>query len=90
MGMVVVKIKIMPVSPDVNLDEISEKITHLLEKEGGKGNKIEKEPIAFGLNALILMFGWDEAKEIDSIENALKEIEGVNSVEVVDMRRAIG
>jgi len=90
MGMVVVKIKIMPISPEVNLDEISEKIKELIEKEGGKGNKIEKEPIAFGLNALILMFGWDEAKEIEPLENSLKEIKNVNSVEVVDMRRAIG
>jgi len=90
MGMAVVKIKIMPTSPEVDLEEIETKVQKLVEASGGKGCKIEKEPIAFGLNALIIFFGWDEEKEIDTLENSMKEIENVNSTEIIDMRRAIG
>lgn len=90
MGMAVVKIKVMPTSPEVDLEELQSKITKILETADAKGCKIEIEPIAFGLNALIVLFGWDEAKEIDSLENSLKEIEEVNSAEIIDMRRAIG
>ena len=90
MGMVVVKIKIMPTSPEVDLKEIETKARELIENSDGKGCNIKEEPIAFGLKALIVFFGWDEEKEIDSLENSLKEIENVKSVEIIDMRRAIG
>jgi len=90
MGLAVVKMKIMPVSPEVNLDQIKEKAEKIINNAEAKGTKTEIEPIAFGLNALIIMFGWDEEKELDSLEKSLKEIENVNSVEMVDVRRAIG
>ena len=35
------------------------------------------------------MFGWDEEKDLNPLENTLKDIENVNSVEMIDMRRAI-
>lgn len=90
MGLAVVKMKLMPTSPDVDLKEIKIKVQKIIEEQEGKGTKIEQEPIAFGLNAVIVMFGWDEEKELENLEESLKKIENVNSVEMVDIRRAIG
>lgn len=90
MGILAVKIKIMPSSPDVNLEEIEEKARKTIEDNGGKNPQFEKQPIAFGLNALIILFAWPEEKELEGLENSLKDIENVNSANVIDIRRAIG
>ncbi len=90
MGILAVKIKLMPASMEVNFEKIKEKTKILIEKEGGKNCKFEEEPIAFGLKALIAFFAWPEELELESLENSLKEIEEVSSVQVIDMRRAFG
>ena len=58
----------------------------------GEGEmKVEEEPVAFGLKALNIVFVMDEAKgSTDALEEEIKGLEGVNSVEVTDVRRAIG
>lgn len=84
------KIKIMPVSPDTDLQEIENKAKTAIEELGARLHSSETEPIAFGLNALILTIAWPEDKELDLIESVLAKIENVNSVETVDFRRAIG
>ena len=90
MGIVAVKIKLMPTSPDVNMEIMEEEAKEIIEKNQGKTPKFEKEPIAFGLNALFVIFAWPEEKELEGLENQLKKIENVNSVQVTDIRRAIG
>ena len=90
MGTALVTIKIMPESPDSNLEEIQEKAKKITEEKGGKNPSLKTEPVAFGLNAIILNFALDESKSIDEIENPLKEIPEVNSAEVIDFRRAFG
>jgi|TARA_B100001971_G_C17701439_1_gene291875 elongation factor 1-beta len=85
----IVKIKLMPSSPETNLEEIKEKVKKLIKNGDGKGVKFEEEPIAFGLKAVIVFFLWDEGKELEPLENSLEKIENVNSVEMMDMRRAI-
>ena len=90
MGIVAVKIKIMPVSPESNLEKIKEKSKNLIHKEEGKNCQISEEPIAFGLKAIIAFFAWPEEKPLEPLEESLKKIENVNSVQVIDMRRAIG
>jgi len=89
MGSVNFKLKIMPSSPEVDLEEIKEKLKIKIESEGGKGTSFEEEPIAFGLKAIILGFLWPEEKEFEPVENQLSKIEDVNSVQVIDMRRAL-
>ncbi len=84
------KIKIMPTSPEVNLEAIKKSAEKIIKKEKGKNIEFEEEPIAFGLNAVIVSFEISEEQEMNSIENSLEEIEEVSSVRVVDMRRAFG
>ena len=58
-----------------------------------KGNKIvfEEEAIAFGLKAIIVNFQQEEGdSEIEPIESKINKLLNVNSVEVVDIRRAFG
>lgn len=90
MGIALIKIKIMPTSPDVNLEEIKEKAKQLIEANKGENPKFEEEPIAFGLKAVIAYFDIDEANPLDQIEESLGKIENVNSTEVIDIRRAFG
>ena len=90
MGVAAIKIKIMPSSPDVNLEEIKKQARKIIEKNEGKNISFTEEPIAFGLKAIIAFFGLDESKELEPTENNLRKIKNVSSAEVIDMRRAFG
>lgn len=92
MAQVIVTIKIMPESPDTDLDKVKAGALEKIATFAGEGDtKQEIEPIAFGLKALKITFVMDEAKgATDPLEEDIQTIKGVNSVEVVDVRRAIG
>ena len=92
MAQVVVTIKIMPISPETDLDNIeSQAKTKIIDFSQTKEIKTEQEPIAFGLKAVKIIFVMDESKgSTDPLEENIKKIDGVNSVEVIDVRRAIG
>lgn len=92
MAQVVATIKIMPESPDINLSAIEIKAKEkILKFSSSKDIRAEQEPIAFGLKALKLIFVMDENKgSPDALEEDLRSLEGVNSVETIDVRRAIG
>ena len=86
-----VKSKIMPVSPEVNLEEIKTKAKEIVESKGGKNVMFEEEPVAFGLKAVIVMMALDEdTGDSEGINEALEKIENVNSSQIIDMRRAFG
>ncbi len=91
MAKVVVTLKIMPESPDVDLDNLQKKILKKIKDAFGETEtKVEREGIGFGLNALKILFVMDENKKTETLENSIREIEEVQSVDVVDVRRAIG
>lgn len=92
MAQVVVTLKIMPESPEEDLSNIQEKALHHIREFAGKGDtKITEEPIAFGLKALKIIFIMDEKLgSTESLEEDIKTVSGVQSVEVTDVRRAIG
>ena len=90
MGITAVKIKLMPISPDVNLEEIRKRTEEIMGKHDVKNPQFEEQPIAFGLNAIIVLFAWPEEKELEDLESELEKIENIKSVQVIDIRRAIG
>ena len=90
MTIAAVKIKIMPESPDTDMAKLEKDVSHILEKEGVRNPKFELNPIAFGLKALVIMFGWPEEKELEDLEENLRNISHVSSVNLIDIRRAIG
>jgi translation elongation factor aEF-1 beta len=86
-GIMGVKIKIMPTSPSVDLKLIEEKVKTLVEKNKGFNREYSIEPIAFGLKALIAFFEWPEEAPLENLEEALKNIKDINSIQVIDMRK---
>ena len=90
MGTALITLKIMPISPEVNLEEIKEKTKAIIENKQGKNIRFEEEPIAFGLKAVKALFDIDESIELETIEQEIEKLEKVNSVQVADMRRAFG
>lgn len=90
MGIAGVKIRIMPTSPEVDLERLKKSARLIIERMGGKNCKFEEEPIAFGLKAIIAFFAWPEELELESLERFLNKIEEVSSLQVIDMRRALG
>lgn len=92
MANVIVTLKIMPESPEIDLAGLQEKsLKHIREFAGEGDTKTEEEPIAFGLKALKIIFVMDESLgSTESLEENIRSIKGIQSVEVVDVRRAIG
>ena len=90
MATAAVQFKIMPESPDTDLEAIKEKAKAVIEEKGGVLSSTEEQPIAFGLKALMLSFAYPEEEEIDEVGNKFGEIEGVSSTEMSDYRRALG
>ena len=80
----------MPESPDTNLKELEKKVSENLKELGGIINKVEEEPIAFGLKAICITIARDEEKDTEILETELEKIEGVSSAKIIDYRRAIG
>jgi elongation factor 1-beta len=87
MGIAGIKIKIMPTSPEVNIEKLKQEIRELVEREGGRNRDYEIEPIAFGLKAIIAFFEWPEEKELENLEEHLNNLENVNSIQIIDMRK---
>ena len=90
MALAVLKIKIMPSSPNTDIEKIKKEAEKVCIKVGAQLHAAEKEPIAFGLVALILTIAWPEEKDQEDIEKELSKIKDVNSVQVIDFRRAFG
>ena len=89
MGNVYVTIKLMPESLDVSLDDIKTQAEEVVAKFGGRMMSTKEEPIAFGLKALIIQFAISESQELEPLEEELQTKEGVNSVSIVEMNRAL-
>lgn len=87
MGTTGIKYKILPESVDVDLTELAEKIKKVIEKNGGENREYSEEPIAFGLKALIAFFFCEEDNDLESIERQLEKVEGVSSIQLIDMRK---
>ena len=90
MGIALITIKLMPESPETDLEALKEKAKKVLEEKQAKKISFEEEPIAFGLKAVKTSFEIDESQELEPIEESLKSIEEVTSSQVTDMRRAFG
>lgn len=90
MGFTAVQLKLMPTSPSVDLKEIEKKAEELINSMHKTQVKIEEEPIAFGLKAIILWFAWNDEIDTEVLEKKLSELENVSSVEILDVRKAFG
>ncbi|PIN99866.1 elongation factor 1-beta [archaeon CG10_big_fil_rev_8_21_14_0_10_43_11] len=90
MAEVIVTFKIMPSSVDDDLTAIEKQAVEQLAKHG-RVEGVEQQPLAFGLKSLILYAVFDEqiGNKVDDFADELKSIDGVETCEVEDVRRAI-
>jgi elongation factor 1-beta len=80
MGNVVLILKVMPESPDVDREALKEAI-----RAAATADDIQEEPIGFGLVALkVAVVVPDRAGAPDEVERALQKIEGVGSVDIIE------
>ncbi|MBX0321489.1 elongation factor 1-beta [Halomicroarcula sp. F13] len=87
MGKVAAKIKIMPQSPEVDLDDLQERLEGSL-PEGAKIKGFERDDVAFGLVALLpTVIVPDDAGGTEAVEEAFSGVDGVESVEVDSVGR---
>jgi elongation factor 1-beta len=87
MGKVAAQIKVMPQSPEVDLDALQERLEQSL-PEGAKVQGIERDDVAFGLVALYpTVIVPDDTGGTDAVEDAFADVEGVESVSVESVGR---
>ncbi len=88
---VIVTLKVMPESPAVDLPVLQQSVEQTIKDKKGRIAKTEFEPVAFGLKAVKVTFVRDEALGgTDDIEEILAKIQGVVSVQVTNVMRALG
>jgi elongation factor 1-beta len=82
MARVIITLKIMPDSTDVNMDNLLERVKGAI-PEGTDVRANEVIPVAFGLNALRMNVAREESMGgTDDIEAAISALDGVAQVEV--------
>ena len=89
MAIAILKIKVMP-EQKYDLEKLKKEIQDKISQAKGSVNKIEEEEVAFGLKCLIATIAWPEEKNTEEAEQAIKNIKGVSSLDIIDYRRAFG
>ncbi len=85
MAEVIVGLKVLPKTVEIDLDKLEEKI-----KSAINPDKIDREPIAFGLVAFhVVKIVQDAGGELENVEKKLKDIEEVGEVEVTGISRSL-
>lgn len=92
MARAIITFKLMPESPDVDLEPIKAKAQDVAREAGAIGQmQVREEPIAFGLKAVLIMamYNVDET-DFDGIAAQMEQIDQVQSAEVAKMDLALG
>ncbi len=92
MAKAIITFKLMPTSPEVDLEPIKEKAKTIAQSYKSIGEmQVKEEPIAFGLKAVLVMVMYEvEGSDFDKIAIEMGEIEHVQSSEVAKMDLALG
>ena len=87
MGDVAATMKVMPESPEVDLDGLRERLEAAL-PEGAEVRGSDTDDVAFGLVALLLsVVVPDDAGGTDAVEEAFAGVDDVESVSVEEVGR---
>jgi elongation factor 1-beta len=87
MARLVARIKILPSDSETDIDSLINNLKNGI-PDGMELKAHAKEPIAFGLNALVGDFLLDDAEgEMENLEESLKKIEGAGEIQVITISR---
>ena len=92
MARAIITFKLMPESPEVELEPIKKAALGIAKNKGAIGEmQAKEEPIAFGLKAVLIlgMFSVDDS-DFEAIAAEMGQIPGVQSAEVAKMDLALG
>jgi elongation factor 1-beta len=82
MGDVALILRVMPESPDVDLEALKGEIKRILPRV----QQIVEEPIGFGLKALkLVVVVSDQGGETDAVEGKINGLKGVERAEIVEL-----
>lgn len=91
MAGIIITFKVVLESPEVDFEAVKGKVISAIEGYDCDIGNATIEEVAYGIKAIKIIFLMDEKKGgTENLEEKLKEIEGVSSVEVLDVRRAVG
>ncbi|GAB7094824.1 elongation factor 1-beta [Halolamina litorea] len=87
MGDVAAKMKVMPESPDVDLDALEDRLESVL-PEGAEIRGYDRDDVAFGLVALLTtVVVPDDSGGTEAVEEAFRDVDGVESITVESVGR---
>jgi len=87
MGDVAAAVKVMPETPEVDLDDLEDRL-EAATPEGAEINGFEREDVAFGLVAVLAsVVVPDDAGGTDAVEEAFAEVADVESVSIESVTR---
>lgn len=87
MARLVARIKILPSDSETDIGNLINELKNNI-PEGMELKAHAKEPIAFGLNALLGDFLLDDAEgEMEKLEEAIKQTNGAGEIQVINISR---
>ncbi len=92
MAKAIITFKLMPESPEIDLEAIKKEAQEIAKNAGAIGQmQVKEEPVAFGLKAVLVlaMYSVDDA-DFDAIAAKMESISGVQSAQVAKMDLALG